>query len=178
MSYENRPPVNPNKTYPLLEFYRVSKKVYVDSLKKNGFGLALELEEIPIPKRATKFSAGYDFVTPVDITLAPGELKFIPTGIKCKIDAVGKFLGLHLRSKMSFKKIILMNLTGIIDADYYNNEDNEGHIMIPLMNIGDESVHIAIGERIAQGIFYDYYVTDNDNATGVRKGGFGSTGSK
>lgn len=179
MSSENKPLVNPNKTYPLLEFYRISQRTYSAAIKKQGFTTALALEEITIPARKTKFSAGYDFITPVHITLKPGELKMIPTGIKCKIDAQGKYLALHLRSSIGVNySLILINQVGIIDADYYDNPDNEGHIMLPIMNIGLNEVNIPIGTRIAQGIFTDYYITDNDTTEEVRKGGFGSTGKR
>jgi dUTP pyrophosphatase len=90
-----------------------------------------------------------------------------------------EFLGVHIRSSMAIKKgIRLVNNVGIIDADYYNNPDNEGHIMLALVNTGLEPIVLKKGERVAQGIFYKYLTTDDDKDTKKedRSGGFGSTG--
>ena len=87
---------------------------------------------------------------------------------------------IYIRSSTALKKrLMLMNSVGVIDADYYGNAENEGHIYIPLYNYGKESVHIAAGERIAQGIFTHYLTVDGDAAGRgtVRAGGFGSTGA-
>jgi len=84
----------------------------------------------------------------------------------------------HIRSSMAIKRhLALVNSTGIIDSDYYNNEDNEGHIMIALLNYGKETVSLEKGERVAQGIFSKYLITNDDDATGIRTGGIGSTGT-
>ena len=72
---------------------------------------------------------------------------------------------------------MLVNSTGIIDSDYYNNEENEGHILIALINMGKEEVQLEKGERVAQGIFSKYLIATDDDATGIRKGGIGSTGN-
>ena len=88
-------------------------------------------------------------------------------------------LSIHIRSSLAVKRsLVLMNSVGIVDADYYNNEDNEGHIFIALWNRGHEDVVIEQGERIAQGIFQKYLTADGDEAGhgDVRRGGFGSTG--
>ena len=90
-----------------------------------------------------------------------------------------EFLGVHIRSSMAVKKnLMLVNNVGIIDADYYNNADNEGHIMLALLNMSKNAVILQKNERIAQGIFYKYLTADDDNtaAKAVRSGGFGSTG--
>ncbi len=133
---------------------------------------------IRLPKRSTKGSAGYDFVTPVDISLAPQESVKIPTGIRVKIeDDKHMFLGIFPRSGQGFKyRLMVSNTVGIIDADYYNS-DNEGHIFIKLINGSHEGKHFSAkaGDKIAQGIFISYDITDDDDATGVRNGGFGST---
>ena len=87
---------------------------------------------------------------------------------------------IYIRSSAALKKhLMLMNSVGVIDADYYGNAENEGHIYIPLYNYGKEPVRIAAGERIAQGIFTHYLTVDGDTAGSgaVRAGGFGSTGS-
>ena len=127
--------------------------------------------EFPMPERKTQFSAGYDIS-------AAEEVVLVPTGVKAYMQT-GEFLGLHIRSSMAVKKhLMLVNNVGIIDADYYNNADNEGHIMVALMNMGTEAVAIPQGERIAQGIFYNYLTVDDDDKVekAVRGGGFGSTG--
>jgi dUTP pyrophosphatase len=89
-----------------------------------------------------------------------------------------EYLGMHIRSSMAVKRhLMLVNNVGIIDADYYNNADNEGHIMLALLNTGDEALALPKGECVAQGIFYNYLVADGDEdiAKNVRGGGFGST---
>lgn len=130
-----------------------------------------------MPTRKTADSAGYDLHAYCSESIRPGEIKFIKTGIKCKLPR-GKYLQLHLRSSVGtkFAGIMLANGTGIIDADYYNNPDNEGHIMIPLLNLGTKPFNIERDDRLAQLIVMDYVTTTDDNATGTRMGGFGSTG--
>lgn len=133
--------------------------------------------DFPMPERKTELSAGYDFCLPEDVTLIPGKLQLVPTGVKAYMQP-GEWLGMHIRSSMAVKKrIMLVNNVGIIDADYYNNADNEGHIMLALLNMGDKAVFLEKGERVAQGIFYNYLVADGDEkvAKEVRGGGFGST---
>lgn len=139
---------------------------------------AYEDKDIHLPTRKTTESAGYDLECAEAVTLAPGELKLIPTGIKAFM-AYDEYLAIHIRSSMAIKRrLALVNSTGIIDSDYYNNEDNEGHIMIAVLNYGTEPVHLEKGERVAQGIFSKYLITNDDDATGVRTGGIGSTGNK
>lgn len=134
--------------------------------------------DFPMPERKTELSAGYDFCLPEAVTLEPGKLALVPTGVKAYMQA-GEYLGMHIRSSMAVKKrIMLVNNVGIIDADYYNNADNEGHIMLALLNMSDESVTLPKGERVAQGIFYNHLIADGDEQAekAVRGGGFGSTG--
>lgn len=134
--------------------------------------------DFPLPERKTELSAGYDFCLPEEVTLEPGKLLLVPTGVKAYMQA-GEYLGMHIRSSMAVKKhIMLVNNVGIIDADYYNNADNEGHIMLALLNMGETAVTLPKGERVAQGIFYNYLTADGDEqaAKVVRGGGFGSTG--
>lgn len=129
-----------------------------------------------LPERSTKGSAGYDFFADADYTILPKSIGFIGTGIKAQIDD-GYYLQLAVRSSTPFKKgLILANGIGIIDADYYNNPDNEGHIMFQVYNITDERVTVAYNEKIGQGVFLKYATTDDDAAEGERLGGFGSTG--
>jgi dUTP pyrophosphatase len=132
---------------------------------------------VTIPKRATENSAGYDLSSISDVTIMPGEIKMIPTGLKVLMPK-NEALFVYPRSSLAIKKGLMMsNSVGIIDADYYGNKDNEGHIMVPLYNFRSESVTIVKGERIAQGIFMTYLKTDHDESNGsVRLGGFGSSG--
>ena len=131
----------------------------------------------PLPQRQTQASAGYDFYLPEEITLEPGQLTLVPTGVKAYMQP-DEFLGMHIRSSMAVKRgLVLVNNVGIIDSDYYNNPDNEGHIMVALINSKEKALTLPAGERIAQGIFYKYLVADGDSqgAKAVRGGGFGST---
>ena len=133
-------------------------------------------EAIKLPKRATSGSAGYDFYAPFDITLKPGETVKIPTGIRVFIED-GWVLKIYPRSGLGFKfRLQLNNTVGIIDSDYYNS-DNEGHIFIKITNDTNEGrmIEIPAGTGFAQGIFVEYGITFDDEADGVRNGGFGST---
>jgi len=134
-----------------------------------------EKANVVLPERKTKFSAGYDISSLYDLDINPGEIKLVKTGLKVCMNP-NEVLKVYPRSSLGVKKgLMLANSVGIIDADYYSNPDNDGHIMIALYNFSSIPAHIESGERIAQGIFNEYLVTDNDIATKVRKGGFGST---
>ena len=127
-----------------------------------------------IPTRATKGSAGYDFTVVEDTYCHPGEVTYVPTGIKMQIDE-GYDLRLSLRSSAPKKfGILLANGIGIIDSDYYNNPDNEGHIMFAIIPIKD-TVLLRKGTRIGQGVIEKYGLTDDDYIETIRTGGFGST---
>lgn len=130
---------------------------------------------LKLPKRATSGSAGYDLYSPIWVELAPGEDVIFPLGIRAEIDD-GWFLGIVPRSGLGFKYYTrLANTFGVIDSDYVNS-DNEGHIMMKLRNESNEkTVTIHRGDAIAQAIFLPYGITYNDDATGARNGGFGST---
>lgn len=133
--------------------------------------------EFSLPTRKTTKSAGYDFYLPEDVELIAGKITLVPTGVKVYMQS-NEYLGMHVRSSIALKKCVTMiNNQGIIDADYYDNEDNEGHIMLPLFNLGNENVCLNKGERIAQGIFYSFLLADDDKETEkvFRSGGFGST---
>lgn len=134
-------------------------------------------DSIKLPKRATTGSAGYDFYAPADVTILRGASTLIPTGIRSKI-ADGWVLSIYPRSGLGFKhRVQLDNTVGIIDADYYNSS-NEGHIMIKLScDAHDEnhSVTVPAGDGFSQGIFTQFGITIDDDADGVRDGGFGST---
>ena len=147
-----------------------------------GFEVISEFEELPkqerprLPERKTSGSAGYDFYSPVDFSLAPGETIKIPTGIRVRIDD-GWVLKIYPRSGLGFKfRLQLNNTVGIIDSDYYNS-DNEGHIFIKITNDSKEgkTVSVKAGEGFAQGIFLEYGITEDDDVVNIRNGGFGST---
>ncbi|HJA23816.1 MAG TPA: dUTP diphosphatase [Candidatus Limosilactobacillus intestinavium] len=138
-----------------------------------------------LPKRETKFSAGYDFKAAVDVTIpginlngdacVPLESVLVPTGVKVKLEK-DQVLILANRSSNALKRnLIIPNGIGVIDSDYYNNPDNEGEIMGLFINIGKNDYHIHKGDRIMQGIITSYAVAENDQAQGKRNGGFGST---
>lgn len=148
------------------KFEKVSRKEFSDD--KN-------YDNIKIPTRATKDSAGYDFVSPTDAFIPRHSNYIIRTGIRVKMD-INTVLLILPRSSMGIKKgITLANTCAVIDADYYG-ADNEGHILICLRNNSDTDVRINSGERIAQGIFLTYGITKDDTADHVRTGGIGSTG--
>ena len=168
----------------IAKFHKVSweqfEKDWVDT-----FGEQLEekireiYEGIKLPKRATTGSAGYDFFAPVSFTLAPGETVKIPTGVRVEM-AEDWVLCLYPRSGLGFKyRLQLNNTVGIIDSDYFYS-DNEGHIFAKITNDSNEgkSVSIQAGTGFMQGIFVEYGITVDDDAKGVRNGGFGSTTQK
>jgi len=132
--------------------------------------------DITLPSRSTKHSAGYDFKSPINFTLNPGEIIKVPTGIKAAMND-DEFLAILVRSSMGFKyNIRLCNQVGIIDSDYYNNEGNEGHIFIALQNEGDKVFEAKVGDNIAQGIFLKYNtIDDEEEIKSSRSGGIGST---
>ena len=134
-------------------------------------------ETITLPKRATSGSAGYDICTPVDIKLEPGESLKIPTGIRAAMRE-DYCLFIMPRSGLGSKyRFQLNNTVGVIDSDYYYS-DNEGHIFVPMINDSREgkTVELKAGSAFAQAIFCRFGITEDDDATGSRNGGFGSTG--
>ena len=156
------------------KFSKVSYEQYVAAVG-GDIDLKSEYEAIKLPKRATYGSAGYDFFAPCDIYLAPKEDIKIPTGIRVILDA-DKFLACFPRSGLGFKyRIALNNTVGVVDCDYVES-DNEGHIYCKLYNGGNQEVFIEKGSAFMQGIILQYFKTIDDNADGVRNGGFGSTG--
>lgn len=149
---------------------------------KSGFDDLTEEEikalynDLKLPKRATKGSAGYDFYAPFNITLKPGETIKIPTGIRVYMEE-NYVLKLYPRSGLGFKfRLQLNNTVGIIDSDYYYS-DNEGHIFAKVTNDSNENKTVTIekGTGFMQGIFVEYGITFDDDTTSIRNGGFGST---
>lgn len=134
-----------------------------------------------LPKRETQFSAGYDLKAAEDVTI-PGlngdvRLKpvLVPTGVKAQLEK-DQVLILANRSSNALKRnLIVPNGVGVIDADYYNNPNNEGEIMGLFINLNTEDYKIYKGDRIMQGIITSYAVTEDDEAKDKRNGGFGST---
>ena len=156
------------------DFEKVSLKQFNSDVKSL---LSIEgnyYDNVKIPFRATKGSAGYDFYCPIDITIKPGEIAKIPTGIRCKIDD-GYVLQIYPRSSLGFKyQMSLLNTVGIIDSDYYNAE-NEGHIIVGIVNKGSKDIVISCGDRFVQGVFYQYFEANDYGIQQERCGGFGST---
>lgn len=151
--------------------------------KTRGFEIAKGYENkgINLPVRKTKYSAGYDIESAEDITIPPFKQgmkpTLIPTGLKayCEND---EFYMLVNRSSGPKKGLVMSNGIGIIDADYYENENNDGHFFFQYYNILDHEITIKKGECIGQVIFQKYLIADFDNASGIRKGGLGSTDDK
>lgn len=164
----------------IAKFEKVSREQFVadwlDTFGGEKTAAEQVYETIKLPKRATKGSAGYDFYSPVEFILNPGETIKIPTGIRAfmREDYV---LTIFPRSGLGFKfRLQLNNTVGIIDSDYYYS-DNEGHIFIKLTNDSNEGkvLSLSAGNGFAQGIFFRFGITEDDDVTEVRNGGFGST---
>ena len=156
------------------KFEKISQKQYDTDFC--GQVSPVNYEGIKLPKRATKYSAGYDIYLTRDIRLRPNESVKLPTGIRMSIDQ-DKFLMIVPRSGLGFKyRVQLDNTLGIIDSDYYNSY-NEGHMWIKITNDSREGkiLELKAGDAVAQGIILPYFLTVDDDADGVRNGGFGST---
>ena len=165
----------------IAQFYKVSFEQFKEGYQ-DAFGEAKEqdirriYDEIKLPKRATRGSAGYDFYAPVSIRLKPGGTIKIPAGIRVKMDE-GWVLKCYPRSGLGFKyRLQLNNTVGIIDSDYFYS-DNEGHIFAKITNDSKEGKTVCInaGEGFMQGIFVEYGITRDDETVEIRNGGFGST---
>lgn len=166
---------------------------------EQGAMLPQGFDKLQLPTRSTSKSAGYDFMSTDYVTVpsiwkqatkyfynalftgAEAEKAFkptlVPTGVKAYMQD-GEYLELANRSSNPLKRfLILANGVGVIDKDYYNNPDNDGHIMFQFINFGIKDQTICPGDKIGQGIFKQFLLADGDNATGSRDGGFGSTGS-
>jgi len=141
-------------------------------------GVKEAYDNIKIPRRATKGSAGYDIFLPMDLTLNPGKGKKIPTGIRVRIKE-GWVLMIMPKSGLGTKfRLQLDNTTGVIDSDYYN-ATNEGHILIAIRNNhvsdGFKFVDLPAGKAFVQGIFVPFGIVEDDIVASMRTGGFGST---
>ena len=153
-------------------------------MKNRGFEIVKGWEEknINLPKRKTKYSAGYDFEAAEDTIVPSFKNGVAPTMISTGIKAYmlgDEVLYLYNRSSNPKKKgLLLANSVGVVDSDYYGNIDNDGHIMFAFYNVKDEDIIIKKGEVIGQGVFAKYFLADGDDVHDVRTGGFGSTDKK
>lgn len=164
--------------------YEQFKKDYKRTFEKYFFGECPKEEyikevydNIQLPTRATKCSAGHDFFAYEDIKIEAGSTILIPTGVKCHM-VNGWMLNIFPRSGLGFNYgVRLANTVGIIDGDYYNNKNNEGHIFIKLVNDAKFAKDLIIKKDTAycQGIFIKYGIVSDDNVNAERTGGFGST---
>jgi len=149
-------------------------------MQRRGFEVITRYKHkaINLPQRKTAHSAGYDIEAAENAILLPMTVTLVPTGLKAYMHS-DEYLGIHIRSGLSIRnRLSLINGQGIIDADYADNADNEGHIIIAIYNHSSEQVQIIKGDRIAQGIFYKYLKVDYDEGEAsdkIRVGGFGST---
>ena len=149
-------------------------------MKKRGFEIARGWENkgINLPKRSTKNSAGYDIEAAEDMVIEPfkngDKPSLVPTGLKAYCDDDEWFM-LANRSSGPKKGFLFPHSFGIIDSDYYENENNDGHLFVQCINIKDEPLVIKKGDIIAQVVFMKYLITDDDKSEGIRTGGFGST---
>ena len=158
---------------------RYFEKISFEQFKKDVCDDKSLYDSYNIPKRSTKSSAGYDFESLIDFTLKPGEIGKYPLGVKANMND-GEVLLVVVRSSMGFKyNVRLCNQVGVIDKDYYNNPDNEGHMWIKLENQGDKDYIVKKGDKICQGIFINFLTVDNEEKIEKeRVSGFGSTDNK
>lgn len=159
----------------IAQFFPVSR-MQLEADWASAFPGAAVPAEIVLPRRATSGSAGYDFYSPTDFELQPGETILLPTGVRARMDE-GWVLMLFPRSGLGFKyRLQLNNTVGVIDSDYFGAK-NEGHIMLKLTNDSNEgrALSVKAGDAVAQGVFLPYGITIDDDASGQREGGFGST---
>ena len=146
-------------------------------MKTRGFELITDYtDENLLPKRETAHAAGYDLKVAERTEIPAGAIVLVPTGVKAYMQA-GEVLYLFDRSSNPRKKgLVLINSVGVIDGDYYNNPNNQGHIFAQMKNMTDQTVVLEAGERVVQGVFMPFLLIDGDKETGTRTGGFGSTG--
>ena len=165
----------------IAQFFKVSFNNFANAVREDfpqytDAEIREMYDRLPLPRRATRGSAGYDVFAPFSFSLRPGETIKIPTGIRVKMEE-SWVLQLYPRSGLGFKYRLQMNNTvGLIDSDYYYS-DNEGHIFVKMTNDTNEgkTAEVAQGTGFAQGVFTEYGITVDDEAEGVRNGGLGST---
>ena len=148
---------------------------FVERAKKlPNFGA--EGSSFRLPERSTKNAAGYDFYNFEEVTIEPGEIKYVKTGVKAKFPDNIALLLLNRSSNPKKKGLELANGVGLVDADYYNNSDNEGEIAFAFKNTKTEPVTLQPGEKLGQGMFVSFFLSQDDSVENERTGGFGSTG--
>lgn len=133
--------------------------------------------DVKLPTRASKYSAGYDFYSPIDIIIKPHTSELIFTNVKAMMQ-YDEVLLLAVRSSMGKVPIMLANNLGVVDCDYYSNESNDGNVGFRLYNASNEPYEIKVGDKIGQGMFMKYYTVDDDDSDGIRTGGYGSSGQR
>ena len=147
-------------------------------MRKFEVAKGFEDRGVVLPQRKTAKSAGYDIIalTDEDVYVHPGMSVNLETGVKACMEDDEVML-LFIRSSLGIKQgLTLSNSCGVIDADYYNNPDNDGHFILNIINTGNSVQRIPARSRVAQAVFVKYLTVDDDNATGERIGGIGSTG--
>lgn len=133
--------------------------------------------DVRLPERQTRGSAGYDFYLPDNVVLQPGQATAIPLGVKAQMED-DMYLKIYVRSSIGRMGLMVPSSVGIIDSDYYNNEDNEGNIHLILFNVTGDVIKLLRGTRVCQGIFTKFMTVNNEpEITTVRNGGIGSTGT-
>ena len=155
------------------KFEKISFEQFVKDVKDDR----MLYDSIELPKRSTKNSAGYDIRSVESGIIKPGKTMAFRTGLKVCMNP-DEVLYIYSRSSQGYKyNVCLINSVGVIDSDFYNNPDNEGHFSIKLLNLGDQDFEVKIGDKIGQGVFMKYLtVDDEEEIKGKRKGGLGSTG--
>lgn len=151
-------------------------RMYEECLNDNGI-LKNDYGMIKLPERSTAKSAGYDFTAIEDTMVAYGGVTYVRTGIKAKFPNDEMLMLCNRSSNPKKKELVLINGVGIVDSDYYGNADNDGEICFAFKSLNPTGTFIKAGEKIGQGIFIKYGITEDDAATGSRNGGFGSTGA-
>lgn len=147
---------------------------YVNRIISNGYQMLNPKFELP--KRSTAKSAGYDFIVPEDTVCKSHQITMVKSGVKAYFPDDETLLLFNRSSNPKKKGLIILNGVGVVDADYADNQDNEGEIAGLFYNMLNEDVILKAGEKMMQGVFVQYGITDDDNANGQRNGGFGSTG--
>ena len=157
-------------------------------MRKFAIAKGYEDKGVNLPKRATKNAAGYDFEAAEDVVIpsiwkqiAAGVPKekvkptMVGTGIKAQMDE-DEVLMMYNRSGNPKLGLVLANGVGVVDSDYFENPGNDGHIFFAFFNFSPEDLLVFKGQKIGQGVFQKFLLTDDDKTTGIRVGGFGSTG--
>lgn len=145
------------------------EKISFEQFKKDVKDDIELYNEYQLPQRDSNMTAGYDLYLLEDLYIKPGEVLKLPTGLKSYFEK-DEVLFVIVRSSTGFKyNIRLCDQVGVIDADYYNNESNEGHIWLKIQNESKEEVRIKKGEAIAQGIFLKYLTTNSDNKLDIER---------